>query len=108
MLLTITCFISVMFGLAQAQAIKIGFSGPISSYISVTLLPGMALSLYGLSTIFGWWTIGIFLILSIAVGVFHGYATRSAGRVYLLNMQPIYAIGFLLSSVACGVLLFVL
>jgi hypothetical protein len=106
MLLFICAFIALMFGLAHAQAIKVGTSGAIGAIGIAMLVPALGVALYAIWREMGWWTIAVFVLASIVVGVFHATAIRSQGLDYLLNMQPIYTIVFVTAGLACAFLLF--
>lgn len=106
MITTISAFLAIGFGLAFAQTARLGFLNKFTTYSSLLQLPGLGVALYATWVGFQWWTIALFVCISIFVGVMHGIFIRNHGRSSLLQMQGIYAGGFDIASLACAISLF--
>ncbi|NVL28009.1 hypothetical protein F2S71_16590 [Pseudomonas syringae pv. actinidiae] len=64
------------------------------------VIPAGIAILWKLGSIFGWWTILIFIVVSLFTGTLNAVAARSMGREFLYSMQPILGTAFSLFTIA--------
>ncbi len=89
---------SILMGISQ----KHGTSGPIGTVLGVLLLPAIIALFWRSATVFGWWTIPIFVITSLIAG-FSLASVRRNDPIALVNMQPLFGLAAVGLSIACWV-----
>lgn len=87
---------SVLMGISQ----KYGYSGPIGAVLGVLLLPAIISLFWRSATVFGWWTIAIFIVVSLVIG-FAVAPIRRSNPLALLNMQPLLGLASVGLAIAC-------
>ena len=66
--------------LAHAQTAKVLAMSKLSSLLGLLTLPIVGAALWKLSLGFGWWTIAVFVAVSLVVGTVHAVVMRKFGR----------------------------
>lgn len=83
---------------AFGQTSRHVFTGRFSSLAGLLSIPAAVALLWRLGIDFGWWTIGIFILVSLVVGIVnHGFARRF-GPSFLYAMQPLQAVIWLTAT----------
>ncbi|ASN70666.1 hypothetical protein 8F9_19 [uncultured Caudovirales phage] len=97
------CFLALGALISFSQTSKHMTIGPYSAFLSWLIIPAGVAILWKLGSIFGWWTILIFIVVSLFVGTLNAVTARSMGRELLYSMQPILGTVFLLGAIAAWV-----
>ncbi|MNJ48717.1 hypothetical protein D3C77_439180 [compost metagenome] len=97
------CFLALGALLSFAQTSKHLTIGPYSNFLSWLVIPAGVAILWKLATLYGWWTIAVFIAVSLLVGTINAMTARSMGRDFLFSMQPILGTIFAASTVAAWV-----
>lgn len=87
---------SVLMGISQ----KYGYSGPMGAVLGALLLPATLSLFWRSATVFGWWTIAIFIVVSLVIG-FAVAPIRRTNPLALLNMQPLLGLAAVGLAVTC-------
>lgn len=93
-------FLALSALLAFAQTSKHLTVGPYSNFISWLAIPGGVAVIWKLALLFGWWTIVVFVAVSLLVGTINAMIVRSMGREFLFSMQPVQGTVFVAATVA--------
>lgn len=83
-----------------AQTSKHLTVGPYSNFLSWLVVPAGIAVLWKLSQLFGWWTILVFVAVSLLVGTLNALTVRGMGREFLFQMQPILGTVFVGATAA--------
>lgn len=96
----LTSFIGLGAALSFGQTHKRVSSGLYADICGILIIPCVISILWSMSLVFSWWTIAIFLVMSLVVGFINGTFLRSGfGMESLVSMQPILGTTF----VVCGI-----
>lgn len=91
-------FVLALIGLtlciAFARSMRGGSSGPLGSLLSIALVPLVGVDLWMMWPLAGWWTVLIFVAVSIVVGI----AITRNNLASWVTGQPMTGIGMLISS----------
>ena len=99
----ILCLISLGALVSFAQTSKYITIGPYSTFLSWLLIPAAVASLWKLGSIYGWWTILIFIVVSLVFGAINAVIAVRVGRTILYSMQPILGTVFVISAAAAWI-----
>ncbi|GLO24225.1 hypothetical protein [Pseudomonas putida] len=89
--------------LAFAQTSKHLTVGPYSNFLSWLALPAGVAILWKLALLYGWWTIAMFVAVSLLVGTINALTVRGMGRDFLFSLQPVQGTIFAVATVAAWV-----
>jgi hypothetical protein len=99
-IVTIICFVALGALLSFAQTAKHGSVGPVSFIISLLAVPAGVAILWKLSTLFGWWTILIFVLMSLVIGVLNYRFRAKFGTSALFSLQPVLGSVYVIGATA--------
>jgi hypothetical protein len=74
---------------AFGQTSKHQMMGKWSTMLGLLTIPLGVAALWRLALAFGWWTILIFIVVSLVVGAVNGAFARSKGTATLYTLQPV-------------------
>lgn len=89
--------------LSFAQTSKHLTIGPYSNLLSWLVIPAGIAIIWKLALLFEWWTIVVFIAVSLLVGTINAMTVRSMGREFLFSLQPIQGTLFAAATVAAWV-----
>lgn len=99
----VLCFLALGALISFSQTSKHMTLGPYSIFLSWLIIPAGIAILWKLGSVFGWWTILIFIVVSLLIGTLNALTAKRAGRDFLYSMQPIMGTVFSLGTVAAWV-----
>ena len=87
--------------LAFAQTAKHMTISKISSFFNLLVVPAAISFLWRISNDFGWWTVLIFIIVSLFIGFMNANQARNNGISSLYFLQPYLGTVFTLCAILC-------
>lgn len=74
--------------LAFAQTSRRHMFNKLSSFLGLLTIPLFVAAVWRLALVFGWWTILVFVVVSLVVGTVNGVFGRRQGVATVYSMQP--------------------
>lgn len=87
--------------LAFAQTSKHMITNSLNSILNLLLIPAAISLLWRIALDFQWWTILIFVVVSLAVGTVAAIFSRRYGRGFMFSFQTLYGLFFGVSAITC-------
>ncbi|MEZ2724115.1 hypothetical protein ACBQ21_08965 [Pseudomonas putida] len=85
----ILAFLGLAALLSFAQTYKHGSINRYAQAVGMLIIPIAIAIIWRLGTIFGWWTIAIFIVVSLLVGSINAFMIRKSGLTSLFSLQPL-------------------
>lgn len=99
----VAAFVGLASTIAFSQTSRHLIIGWLSRLVAVISLPLGAAFIWRLALEFHWWTILVFVVVSMFTGAFNALYARAAGRSFLYSVQPFQAALIVMATIGCWV-----